>query len=211
MIETYPLCWPEGWPRAKSRSFGHFGKSATTGAGYQQKRNLTISEGAARVIGELRRMGVRESNVIVSTNVRPNRFGLPMGDSANPQDPGAAVYWTNGKRDVVMAIDQYTRLADNLGAIAATIEAMRAIERHGGAQILERAFTGFAALPAPGQTSRGWREVLGFPPHSKPAYSELDAVYKRLRSAAHPDKGGSHEAFMEVQTAFDQASKELHA
>ena len=38
-----------------------------------------------------------------------------------------------------MAIDAYTRTADNLAAVAATLEAMRAIERHGGAQILERA------------------------------------------------------------------------
>ncbi|KVD37855.1 hypothetical protein WJ41_22830 [Burkholderia ubonensis] len=62
---------------------------------------------------------------------------------------GVAVYWeTRAGARRVMAIDQYTRVADNLAAVAATLDAMRAIERHGGARILERAFTGFAALAA---------------------------------------------------------------
>ncbi|WP_249183503.1 hypothetical protein [Burkholderia cenocepacia] len=62
----------------------------------------------------------------------------------------------------VMAIDQYAWIADNLAAVAATRDAMRGIERRGGARILERAFTGFATLAAPGR-ARHWREVIGMP------------------------------------------------
>ncbi|SDQ25048.1 hypothetical protein SAMN05443026_0089 [Burkholderia orbicola] len=36
-----------------------------------------------------------------------------------------------------MAIDQSARIADNLAAVAATRDAMRGIERRGGARILE--------------------------------------------------------------------------
>lgn len=61
-----------------------------------------------------------------------------------------------------MAIDQYYRVEENLAAIAATLDAMRAIERHGGAQILDRASTGFAALQAPMAVARSWREMFGF-------------------------------------------------
>jgi hypothetical protein len=71
-----------------------------------------------------------------------------------------AVYWikTGRKQMKCMAIDRYGRVADNMAAIAATIEAMRAIERHGSAEILERAFLGFQALPEPEQ----WWQVLEF-------------------------------------------------
>jgi hypothetical protein len=61
-----------------------------------------------------------------------------------------------------MAIDQYDRVEHNLAAIAATLDAMRAIKRHGGAEILDRAFTGFTALPAPMAGGKPWRQVLGF-------------------------------------------------
>lgn len=83
-----------------------------------------------------------------------------------------------------MAIDRYDRVADNLAAIAATLDAMRAIERHGGAEILNRAFTGFAALPD--QASDAWWIVLGVPwDASRPV---IDDAYRHLRSVYHPDK-----------------------
>ena len=110
-----------------------------------------------------------------------------------------------------MAIDQYDRVADNLAAIAATLEAMRAIERHGGAQILERAFTGFTALPAPDH-QRPWREVLGIPalPENEAQAREvIEGAYRRLRSRYHPDKGGDAAAFSAVQAAYEQAITEL--
>ena len=53
------------------------------------------------------------------------------------------------------------QVEESLAAIAATLDAMRAIERHGGARVLERAFTGFTAVPAP-DARKHWREVFGF-------------------------------------------------
>jgi hypothetical protein len=109
-----------------------------------------------------------------------------------------------------MAIDIYDRVADNLAAVAATLDAMRAIERHGGAAILERAFTGFTALPAPivAGMKRPWRDVLQLGP--KPPLHDVHGAYRRLASAHHPDReGGSDAKMAELNAARDEALKEI--
>lgn len=152
-------------------------------------------------------MGVERQDVVISTNVRTRLDGLPRSGEREPDDPGAAVYWqeaTGPSR--VMAIDQYDRVADNLAAIAATLDAMRAIERHGGAQILERAFTGFTALPAPSDGApRDWWDVLGV--LRTCTLDEARTAYRRAASAAHPDRGGTDARMAEVNRAWEQAQE----
>lgn len=208
-IPAYPLHWPDAWPRSKSREHAKFLKKNSDGFGGQ---SLTVAQGVGRVVAELRRMGIRTDDVVISTNVQPRLDGFPRGDGANPGDPGAAVYWRTRKGDTkVMAIDRYYRLADNLAAIAATLDAMRAIERHGGAAILDRAFAGFAALPAPGNTvARGWREILGVDA-SERDLTKVQEKYRRLSSVHHPDKGGTQEAMAELNWAWAQAQEALRA
>ena len=120
-------------------------------------------------------------------------------------DPGVACYWKKGKdlSHKVMAIDNYQKVEDNLAAVAATLEAMRAIERHGGAVILERAFTGFQALPSPND----WRHIMGF--EHTPAWDLVKARYKVLAMQRHPDAGGSDHAMAELNRALDEARREL--
>lgn len=89
---------------------------------------------------------------------------------------------------------------------------MRAIERHGGAAILERAFTGFTALPAPGHGApRDWWEVLGVD-RATVTREGCKQAYRRLASQFHPDKpGGSPAAMAELNAAQEQALKEVFA
>lgn len=128
-----------------------------------------------------------------------------------PADPGAAVYWQEpvGPRRCI-AVDQYTTVEDNIAAIAATLDAMRAIERHGGAAILERAFTGFTALPAPGQgAQREWSDVLGVD-RATVTREGCKQAYRRLASKFHPDKPeGSHAAMAELNAAQEAALSEV--
>lgn len=203
-MTKYPLAWPHGWKRMQA---------------YQRKKSqfkndrdrLSVAQGVDRVLDTLKRMGIGDYNVIISTNIEPTLSGRPRSAQAEPSDPGVAVYWkksryVDGKsveERKVMAVDRYTRVADNLAAIAATLEAMRAIERHGGAAILDRAFTGFEALPAP----KGWREVLGV--DASLPLSEVGKRYKVLAFENHPDRGGSHERMAEINHAWDEAQKEL--
>ena len=192
-IPAYPLQWPAGWKRYPShlRRNGKF-----TDAGQW----ITVYGALKRVRQELERMGVTDDDVVISTNIRLRMDGFPRsGEAPDDGEVGAAVYWfdTHGNTRC-MAIDRYTNVADNIAAIAATLSAMRAIERHGGAEILDRAFTGFVALAGP----EPWFTVLGVPANA--ARDVIEAAYLRLRSSTHPDKGGSAEAFRRVQEAYQQ-------
>lgn len=152
-------------------------------------------------------MEVPDWNVIISTNVPLRLDGMPRSDK-EPADPGAAVYWKKNDKSQMrcMAIDRYTRVADNLAAIAATLEAMRAIERHGGGAILERAFLGFAALPE--RASQHWRETLGVT-LAQPTIQHIEDRFRALAQVHHPDKGGDRNKFEEIVQARDAARLEL--
>ena len=101
----------------------------------------------------MQRLGVHQDDVVVSTNLQTRLDGLPRSNQARPGDPGVCVYWKPAKSPMrCMAVDRYDEVQDNLAAVAATLEAMRSIERHGGAAILDRAFTGFAAKTGAAKT-----------------------------------------------------------
>lgn len=199
-IPAYPLQWPAGWPRKPS----HQRKRATFS---RNKRDLTISDAVTRVREELGRMGIGDDDLVVSTNLQLRMDGWPKSGQPEPADPGTAVYWRDKTGNTrCMAIDRYDRAADNIAAIAATLDAMRAIERHGGAEILDRAFTGFAALEH--QHTPGWWTVLDLPRFA--TRGEVEAAYRRLRAASHPDKpGGSAERFQAVQAAWAAYNEEV--
>lgn len=211
-ITASPLSWPAGWKRTPSirRTYGQFGTKAQSQHGsWTVKNKITVAQATQRLMDELERMAVRRQDVILSTDLALRNDGLPRSGQRKPDDPGAAVYLNdpfNGQPRC-MAIDRYTDLEQNIAALAATIEAMRAIERHGGAVVLERAFTGFAALPPPGGTAstRTWREVLGFGADWHGNAEAVEAQYRRLASQRHPDKGGSTQAMAELNLARQQA------
>lgn len=212
-MKSYPLQWPSGWKRESHRLRAKFNtktkeRYADGTDHYYRSSNVTISEGSKRILKELAAFGVEEGDAIISTNLQLRLDGLPRGSQGEPSDPGVAVYWQRAKdmQHKVMAIDRYDRVADNLAAIAATLEAMRAIERHGGAVILERAFTGFLALPAPNT----WRAVMGFTDSDVSAGSVVvRARYKKLSKERHPDCGGTEAQMAELNWAWAEAQKEL--
>ena len=212
MIDAYPLQWPAGWPRTPAVLLkpGKFGtkKPALSGS-WLRTVDITIAEATNRVLAELARMGIDRQAVVISTNLQLRLDGLPRSGQAAPRDAGAAIYWqTPGGERRVMAIDQYHKVEDNLAAIAATLDAMRAIERHGGAKILDRAFTGFTALPAPAE-KKTWREVMTFG-ESTPTKEQLRQRYRELARIRHPDRdGGSNAAMSELNVALAEAEKEI--
>lgn len=218
-IQAFPLTWPVGWRRTESfqRTRAQFGKKQQQYADrlvdgrtqrvptYQRTVDLTISDAIGRVLGELERMGLDREDVVISTNIRTRLDGLPYSNAAQPADPGVAVYWRKRKETRCMAIDRYDRVQDNLAAIAATLDAMRAIERHGGATILDRAFQGFTALPAP----EAWWQVLGLSGPNA-TRSEIDFAHRTLIMKHHPDReGGSTELAARINRARDQGLETL--
>lgn len=209
MSEAYPLAWPMGWPRtpAGKRKRAKFGTGKREYSQHNDhsritRQDLTIAEATKRVVTELGSLGVRNNLWVISSNLELRNDGLPRSNQRAPEDPGVAVYWTRAKeQQKVMAIDIYDRVADNLGAIAATLNAMRAIERHGGAQILERAFTGFDALAAP--TAFDPWAVLGL--RRGASNEEIEAKFRELAKRHHPDAGGTHDEFVKIQRARQEA------
>lgn len=201
-ISGYPLTWPAGWKRAQpqSRKIARFrGRS-------ERSYEISVAEAVERIIQQLDHMGVPNSKVIISTNIPLRIDGWPRSsDQREPADTGAAVYWPDrkGKESRCMAIDIYTRVADNLAAIAATLEAMRAIERHGGAAILDRAFTGFKALPQAEQ----WWQILGLPGESATRTQIIEAHRARAMEK-HPDRGGAEWEMARINDARDRGLKE---
>ncbi|ULA64487.1 MAG: J domain-containing protein [Nitrospira sp.] len=218
-MTNYPLTWPAGWKRtaAADRQQARFSKKVwnrstmNPGDGYYRTARVTIAEGTKRGLEQLQKMGMHQDDIVISTNLELRQDGLPRSNQKAPADQGVAVYWKKRKdaQHKVMAIDQYTTVADNLAAIAATLEAMRAIERHGGAVILERVFQGFQALPAPNT----WRAVMGFAEDETPDFAvTVKARYHKLALQHHPDiKGGDDAKMQELNWAYGEAEKELIA
>jgi hypothetical protein len=208
-MRAYPLAWPVGWKRTQAgvRKVAQFQKTElkqTVTGSYRTGKWLTVKDGRHRVLAELGRMGVRRDDVVVSTNMELRLDGMPRSDRREPSDPGAAIYWRQkpGAPMRCMAIDRYTTVADNLAALAATLEAMRAIERHGGAEILNRTFEGFKQLAAENE-GPSWWGVLQV--RAGATVEEIEAAYRTLAKIAHPDRAtGSTAAMMALNAAREQ-------
>ena len=186
-IKQSPLAWPEGWPRCEDPESSRFGR---------WDKPVSIARASAEVIRQLELMGVTRDDIIISTNLRYRLDGLPYSNQRDPDDKGVAVYFKRLGENKVLALDKYDRIADNLWAVAKTVEAMRGIERWGGGRFLDRAFTGFVGLPAPSQAT--WREVLGFDETRQPSPRQIRNQYRLLASVNHPDKEGGSEAAMQL-------------
>jgi hypothetical protein len=218
-VSSFPLCWPAGWKRtpARDRANGRFNKkewrasSTPGGHRYRQTKAVSVADSVKRVLEELSKFGALSDRIIISTNIEPRLDGLPRSGQ-EPDDPGVAVYWSTAKnpKQKCMGIDRYYCVADNIAAVAATLEAMRAIERHGGAEILERAFLGFQSLPPPIATGRPWQDVLW--EGLGPAHITREMAEDRYRALAqkyHPDRGGESSQMAELNDAIRQAREAL--
>lgn len=192
-IEAYPLQWPVGrertpsWKRANSafrlRPFG-------------QIRD--------ELMQELGRLGARQ--VVLSSNVPVRGDGLPYANAREPDDGGVAVYFTRRGTPYVIACDTYNKVWKNLRAIAATVEALRAIERHGASQMLEQAFQGFAALPPARVGEPSWWETLQVHPSAN--LEQIKAARDNLAHQHHPDRGGDTEMMARINRAYERACEE---
>lgn len=212
MTEAYPLTWPDGWPRTPfekrqdGRSkFVRHDRSNRGGSAY----DWTFAAARDALMDELARHDARD--LVLSTNRQLRRDGLPMSGGRGPDDDGIAIYFTRAGKPLAMACDRFHRAEHNMRSLALALEAMRALERHGGGVMMERAYAGFAALPPPGK-SRTWREVLKMESFdaAQTDASMIEARYRALAKKAHPDApGGSHDQMAELNRAKEEALREV--
>lgn len=201
LITASPLTWPAGWGRTPQNDQvrARFHKKV---AGSWRTNAITVAVAADLVLHQLKLMDVWQDKVIISTNLRLRLDGLPYSNQRRVGDEGVAVWWLPDYLDQhrVIAVDRYDRLADNLYAIGRTLEAMRGIDRWGGGEILERTFTGFAALPPPDKAGGiDPHQIIGIESDAK-AHEKMRA-YRSALSTAHPDHGGSNDQFHAVREA----------
>ena len=204
---AYPLQWPEGWSRTipgyREDSRYRF-KSGSRMYG-ENVGPVTFEVARKKLMDELDRLGAQHA--VISTNLPLRADGQARADAARYriEDPGVAVYFLLGKRQMVMACDRYDAPSANLRSIGLAIEAMRQLERHGGGAMMERAFAGFAALPAP----KSCWEILGLAPGA--SATAVEAAFRQLAMEHHPDRGGSNAKMAEINEARDRALKDVAA
>lgn len=191
-MEAYPLQWPLGYKRSTRRTSSSFKQSM---------------EQAQRFLHNELRM-LKATELIVSTNLPVRKDGMLYADymSRKIDDPGVAIYFKYDSKDVVMCCDRYQSVWENIYALGKGIEALRGMDRWGVSDFLERAFTGFKALPenASGSTvKKYWWSVLGV--NKGATWEEVSSAYRTLAKQYHPDAGGSDEKFSELSEALEQA------
>lgn len=208
----FPLAWPDGIARKRSRERSDFHKER----GFNAARDGALDQ--------LRLM--RASHVVITSNLPTNSKGLPTSASVGHiSDPGIAVYWVRNGKEHVIACDRWQTCMENMRAVEKTLEAIRGIARWGSTEMVESAFAGFAALPpgdgtsaytAPEQKQLTWRQIfrVDVAPFTSLSSKDLLAVVKgkhrELIKTAHPDfAGGGHMRAVELNTALAQAEKEL--
>lgn len=237
---AFPLAWPAGVARTKFPESAPFHSIKTTtrqwsdGHVSKDQKRIPLENSAAYkdLVNQLNRIrGVR--TVMVSSNLDINeKTGICYFDGPTKPngDAGVAAYWTvsvhrAGQSTLVpycMPCDKWQRVADNLSAVARSVEALRGMDRWGCVSV-EQAFSGFAALPPGSGESVGeasvaidWREALSMG-RTWPEGMELAELlliartrYRQLMIDAHPDKpGGSTERAAMLNRALELAEKEL--
>lgn len=201
----FPLQWPAHRPRTDSwkRKPGRFKADG---------RDITAAVAMSRCEEELDRMGALYP--VLSSNLELRIDGRPRSDRAPPIDPGACLYFSLKGEPFALACDRYSSAQQNIAAIAAHLDATRAIERHGVASAAET-LQAFSALPPPaGSTSaqaRPWRDVLGlsagFPGEDldlDDAATVINARWRKLAASAHPDQGGTEAGMADLNRARDE-------
>lgn len=196
-MKAYPLQWPQGWKRT-ARQFTRKSNFKSDG------KQLSMYRAQQRLNTEIRHLHAQRS--IVSTNMALNLDGSIKSRQREPEDTGVALYWRMqaDQPDRVIAIDIYDRVEDNIAAIAACLESLRRIRRHGGREATEQVYRGLE-LPAPGQTgAQPWYVVLGVEHNCTKA--EADYARRSLLSEHHEDKpGGSKEMTQVINQAWAEA------
>lgn len=196
-INAYPLNWPPGWQRSVKQIKSRFGRGDNKPSIYEATKFLNQ---------ELKRF--LATDIIISSNLELRNDGLPRSNQKTPDDAGIAVYFTHKKKQRVLACDTYNLPGCNIYAIAKTIESLRAINRHGVSQIIDKAFDGFKALPQnAGQSNLAWYLVLEVKETANIA--EVNEAYRKLAKIHHPDAGGSADKFNLLQEALKQAKEFL--
>ena len=222
---AYPLQWPKGRPRTpagKRRgdapfSVGEMQSVVTRELRDGQWKDVPVSRRRTKIVSlpiavdrledQLQRLGAQA--VVLSTNLELRLNGLPRAGQRDPEDPGVAVWFNLNKKRMVLACDKWTRVADNVAAVAAHIRSIRSVESY-GVGTMEQAFEGYRTLEDFSGGEIPWKRILGFPADSRPTLAEVEAKWKARMKEVHPRmEGESSLQASQLNVAITQARAEL--
>lgn len=189
---AYPLCWPDGWPRAPLRTDSRF--------------EVEFAKARDELVRTLRLKGGR--HVVISTNVPLRRDGLPYAGFLQPQDPGVAVYWDDRKHGpCVVACDAWRTVRENMRDVGVALEALRTLDRCGSSEVQRRAYAGYKRLPETTSDGDHWAR-LGI---ARGATADaLKARWRELAREHHPDRpGGDAQLMAAINDAYKRALAEV--
>ena len=228
---AFPLAWPEDWERTPAKQRAPSRYSMPVGRAVEVlSRDL---ESWASVKKRMLSSSPRHYRgmFVLSTNIPARQDGRGPLASATVVggDPGVAVWWIarESQEDElrVVACDTWQTVAENIRACSVVVSSLCAIDRAKASEMLRRAGWGLkGGLPAlitppPEEapkraskraTKRPWRRTpewfedrLDLPyPFTR---SEVLRAYRARVREEHPDLGGDHEAFLELERARDAA------
>ena len=221
----YPLAWPPGMARTDAgqrhpakfsrrgtktlrRADGTVHQYTTTGQVTLANATKRVSEELARFTRAGRAWRIDPDEVVITTNLQVRLDGRPRANQRAPDDPGVCVYFDLDREPYGMPCDKWTRLEDNLAAVAAHLGAMRGMERWGVGSTRQHMGGFRLSLPNPDKP-KSWRDVLGIREDQPVTLADVDPVYRNLAHLRHPDRGGDAGDMAELNAARDQARKEL--
>lgn len=183
----YPLDWPHTYARRKETRRSQFSQ---TFASARQQLEYELNE-------------LDASNIIISMNFEVSPSGSLKATTRQPGDTGVAVFFVVNGEEKVLACDKWDAVEDNLRAIGLTLEKMRAIDRYGVSEILDRMFHGLNldALPQFASNGRDWWDVLGV--KKTASKEEIAKAVRKMKIDCHPDHNeGDETKWQEFQEAL---------
>jgi hypothetical protein len=140
----------------------------------------------------------RASTASGGSHTKPN--GLPKY-SANPEDPGFVLRWTDDGEQFAVACDAYTRLRDNVRAVYLWVHETRMRAQ----RPVRTGDSEFAAARLPSgdedaiEAREPPHEVLGVDPDAPD--DVVKGAARALKKRTHPDQGGSNEDLKRILEA----------
>lgn len=183
MTTAYPLQWPLSWPRSQRKVRAQFQTAWGAAIGH--------------LLNELKLM--RASNIVISSNLPLRRDGLPYANVSQPEDVGVVAYFTWKGQQQCIPCDRWDRVEHNIRAIGLTVQALRGLERWGAKEMVDAAFRGFTALPAPEQVTSSSVQYFADCSDKEMARQR----YLRLAKDLHPDVGGDVVEFQEMKRQYE--------
>ncbi len=155
---------------------------------------------------ELSNLGAKD--IVIQAYFRREEIrndGWPKS-SARPSDPGVILNFYDAlKESYSYPCDTFDAWEDNLRGIALSLEALRAVDRYGVTRGREQ-YQGFKRLAAPASIDQKTVAAQFIAFHAgvriEDVRLDLDGAYKLAARRLHPDQGGSHDQFVQLQTHY---------